>query len=114
MATSSLAAAVAVASPVPLTLDMTSAGPNIMLDPALPNLLLDKENLAKLEIAFPGHDFASLLNSSQEFFDFKAPVWPSPLPSIQNEIVSRLRKATKPDLPKTLKDMILLATEQLE
>jgi hypothetical protein len=36
----------------------------MMLDPALPNVLLDPENLAKLELAFPGHGFASLLHSA--------------------------------------------------
>ena len=85
MTTSSLAKAVAAVSPVPL--------------PYLPNLLLDPENLAKLELAFPGHEFASLLHLAKKFIDFKAPVWLLPLPSIQNEIVTRFRKATKAGLP---------------
>ena len=55
MATSSLAQAVAAASPVPLPRELNLTGPDMMLDPALPNLLLDPENLAKLELSFPGH-----------------------------------------------------------
>jgi hypothetical protein len=74
----------------------------MMLDPALPNLLLDSENLAKLELAFPGHEFASLLHSTRKFRDFKAPVWPLPLPSFQNEIVSRFCRAKKDELPEGL------------
>ena len=73
MATSSLATAVAAASPVPLPRELNPAGPNMMLDPALPNLLLDPENLAKLEPAFPGHEFASLLHLAEKLRDFKAP-----------------------------------------
>jgi hypothetical protein len=64
MATSSLAQAVAAASPVPLPRELDPTGPDMMLDPALPNLLLDPENLAKLELSFPGHEFAGLLHSA--------------------------------------------------
>ena len=114
MATSSLATAVAAASPVPLPRELNPDGPDMMLDPALPNLLLDSENLAKFELSFPGHDFASLLHSNGKLRDFQTPVWPLPLPSIQNEIVTRFRKANKEELPEALSAMILLATKKLE
>ena len=75
MATSSLAKAVVAASPVPLPREINPAGPNMMLDSTiLPNLLLDPENLAKHELAFPGHEFASLLHLAKKFIDFKAQV----------------------------------------
>jgi hypothetical protein len=35
------------------------------------------------------HPTEKLLNSAQKFIDFKSPVWPLLLPSIQNEVVSR-------------------------
>ena len=53
MATSSLATSVAAASPVPLPREPQPNGQDMMLDPALPNLLLDPENLAKFEPPFP-------------------------------------------------------------
>ena len=85
-----------------------------MLDPALPNLLLDPENLAKFEASFPGHDFASLVQSTEKIRDFQTPIWPLPLPSIQNKIVTQFRKAAKEDLPEVLAALTLLASEQLE
>ena len=114
MATSSLAQAVAAASPVPLPRELQPTGPDMMLDPALPNSLLDPENLAKFELSFPGYDFASPLHSTGKLRDFQTPVWRLPLPSIQNEIVTRFRKATKEELTEALSAMILLASEQLE
>jgi hypothetical protein len=114
MATSSLILAIAAASPVPLPRELNPTGPDMMMDPALPNLLLDSENLAKLELSFPGHEFASLLHSTGKLRDFKAPVWSLPLPPIQNGIVSRFRSSPKEELPEVLSAMILLATEQQE
>jgi hypothetical protein len=115
MVTSSLAAAVAAASPVPLPKPPgVATDSTVMLDPALPDTLLDTSNLANLELAFPGNDFALLWKSAQELVNFETPVWPTFLPSIQNEIVTQIRKAAKPDLPELLKAMILLATEQLD
>ena len=114
MATSSLATSVAAASPVPLPREPQPNGQDMMLDPALPNLLLDSENLAKFELSFPGHDFASLVQSTEKLRDFQTPIWPLPLPSIQNEIVTQFRKAAKEDLPEVLAAVTLLASEQLE
>ena len=102
MATSSLATSVAAASPVPLPREPQPNGQDMMLDPALPNLLLDSENLAEFELSFPGHDFASLVQSTEKLRDFQTPIWPLPLPSIQNEIVTQFRKAAKEDLPEVL------------
>jgi hypothetical protein len=114
MATSSLATVVAAASPVPLPRELQPTCQDMMLDPALPNLLLDSENLAKFELSFPGHDFTSLLHSTGKLRNFQAQVWSLPLPSIKNEIVTRFCKATKEELPEALSAMILLASEQLE
>ena len=114
MATSSsLATAVAAASPVPIPRE-TSNGPDIPLDPALPNLLLDSANLSAFTKAFPGHDFASLVRTTEKLRDFQIPLWPIPLPSIQNEIVSRFRQAEPADLPGVLIAMTQLASDQLE
>ena len=110
---SSLATAVAAASPVPIPRE-TSNGPDIMLDSALPNLLLDSANLSAFTKAFPGHDFASLVRTTEKLRDFQIPLWPIPLPSIQNEIVSRFRQAEPADLPGVLIAMTQLASDQLE
>ena len=75
MATSSLATTFAAASPaVPLPREPQPNGQDMMLDPALPNLLHDSENLAEFELFFPGHDFASLVQSTEKPRDFQTPI----------------------------------------